>query len=182
MVMFLLVFVFLLAVGWGLVAYGTAAKSKCGINLDRISCPRCNTALPTLREPRSLRQAMWGGWTCPACGAGVDKWGREVAPIAPPTIVKSEAEMRRLLKRKIILAAPVGFCLMMLIDWTGVTGEGFPSTLEQALYQVVANTAWTVFFTVTFFYTWPYLLDRFFLTEKGRGATPRHEADRKREP
>ena len=32
------------------------------------------------RDSRSLRQSMWGGWTCPNCGTEVDKWGREVTP------------------------------------------------------------------------------------------------------
>ena len=68
-----------LVVGLALVIHGTLAKHKWGINLDSVSCPRCNTLLPVMRMPRSLQQAMWGGWTCGTCGAEVDKWGREVA-------------------------------------------------------------------------------------------------------
>lgn len=67
-----------LAVGMALVVYGTFARNRWGINLEAVSCPRCNTPLPKVREPRSLRQALWGGYTCPNCGAEVDKWGREV--------------------------------------------------------------------------------------------------------
>jgi hypothetical protein len=70
----------LLAVGGALVAYGTIAKNKWGINLSAVSCPRCHSALPKLRRPTSLRQRLWGGSMCPACGVEVDKWGREIAP------------------------------------------------------------------------------------------------------
>ncbi len=33
------------------------------------SCPRCSEPLPRIRAPTSLRQMMWGGWTCQRCGA-----------------------------------------------------------------------------------------------------------------
>ena len=181
MMIFLTVFLFLLAVGGVVVAYGTAAKSKWGINLQRVSCPRCKTSLPSMHEPRSLRQGLWGGWTCPTCGAGVDKWGQEVAASAPPTVVKAEGEVRRVLKKRLILVAPVGFCLMLLLDWTGITDGGFPSEWEEALVQVGANILWTVFFTVTFYFAWSYLLKRFFLKERGRDPVRGDEADRKRE-
>jgi len=68
----------MVAVGLVAIIYGTLAKNRWGINLDKVSCPRCNTLLPEVRTPRSLRQTMWGGWTCPNCGVDVDKWGREV--------------------------------------------------------------------------------------------------------
>ena len=69
----------LLAVGMVLVAYGTVAKNRWGINLrtlDGVSCPRCNSPQPKLRKPRSIRQAMWGGYTCVTYAAEIDKWGR----------------------------------------------------------------------------------------------------------
>jgi hypothetical protein len=69
-----------LAVGMALVIHGTLVKNKWGINLDSVSCPRCNTVLPQVRKPRSLQQSVWGGWTCPNCGVGMDKWGREMNP------------------------------------------------------------------------------------------------------
>jgi hypothetical protein len=168
----------LLAVGWVVVAYGTAAKKRWGINLEPLSCPRCSTLLPRMREPRSLRQALWGGWTCPVCGAGVDRCGREVAPIAPRTIVKPEGEMRRALKKRLILALPLCFCLMLLLDWTGVTDGGFPSTWGQALFQIGANIAWTVFFAVSLYLAMPYLLGRFFSAGKERDPGREHESDR----
>jgi hypothetical protein len=70
-----------LAVGMVLVVHGTIAKNRWGINLEEVSCPRCSKLLPKVRKPRSLRESMWGGCTCPNCGVEVDKWGRE----APPT-------------------------------------------------------------------------------------------------
>jgi len=70
-----------LAIGMVLVVYGTVAKNRWGISLEEVSCPRCNKLLPKVRKPRSLREFMWGGWTCPNCGVEVDKWGRQ----APPT-------------------------------------------------------------------------------------------------
>jgi hypothetical protein len=73
---FLLVVFGSLAIGVVLVIYGTVAKNRWGINLGELSCPCCKTQLPKLRKPQSLRQAMWGGWTCRVCGAEVDKWGR----------------------------------------------------------------------------------------------------------
>jgi hypothetical protein len=71
---------------FGLVAviYGTFAKNRWGINLGRVSCPRCNTLLPQVRKPRSLQQSMWGGCTCPNCAVEVDKWGREVNEVKSP--------------------------------------------------------------------------------------------------
>jgi uncharacterized protein with PIN domain len=71
-----------LAIGMVLVVYGTVAKNRWAISLEEVSCPRCNKLLPKVRKPRSLRESMWGGWTCPNCGVEVDKWGRQ----APPSV------------------------------------------------------------------------------------------------
>jgi hypothetical protein len=101
-----------------------------------------------------------------------------VAPIAPRTVVKPEDEMRRVLTKRLLFIAPVGFCLLLLLDWTGLTDGGFPSTWEEAIVQVGANILWTVFFTVTFFFIWRYVLERFFLTAKGRDPARGHESDR----
>jgi hypothetical protein len=77
--MILLAVIFsLLFIGVALVAYGTLVKNRWGVNLSAVSCPRCNTALPRVRQPQSIRHALWGGWTCPVCGTEVDNWGREV--------------------------------------------------------------------------------------------------------
>lgn len=165
---FLAVIFFLLAVGGALVAYGTAAKNRWGINLEPVCCPRCKTALPRLRDPRSLRQALWGGWTCPGCGAGVDKWGREVAPSAPPTVVKPEEEMARVVKKRFVLSLPVSFCLLLLLDWAGVTGTGFPSTWGEALFQIVINLLWTAALAVPLYFTLTHPFRRFSTRGKER--------------
>jgi hypothetical protein len=67
-----------LALGMVLVVYGTVVRNNWGINLAQSS--RCGTQLPEVRRATSLHQAMRGGYTCWACGADVDKWGREVQP------------------------------------------------------------------------------------------------------
>jgi len=42
----------------------------------RKTCPRCAAELPQYRKPASLKQALWGGWTCPNCGCETDRQGR----------------------------------------------------------------------------------------------------------
>ena len=61
-----------------ILVHGTAAKSKWGVNLTPPQCPRCHTAMPAFRVPKSLKQTLWGGWTCPNCACEIDKWGREI--------------------------------------------------------------------------------------------------------
>jgi hypothetical protein len=41
-------------------------------------CPGCGAALPKVRLPWSLRQALRGGHTCPACGCEIDAWGHRI--------------------------------------------------------------------------------------------------------
>jgi hypothetical protein len=77
MVLVLITFV-VLGIGMVFVIYGTIAKTKWGINVNPVLCPRCRTPLPTVRRPLNTRQALWGGYTCAGCGTEVDKWGREV--------------------------------------------------------------------------------------------------------
>jgi len=49
-----------------------------GFVLPGRKCPACGQPLPRYRKPASRRQALWGGWTCPACGCEVDRNGRKV--------------------------------------------------------------------------------------------------------
>ncbi len=42
------------------------------------SCPKCGNPLPRLRMPKSISQALRGGWICPNCGTEVDRAGRRV--------------------------------------------------------------------------------------------------------
>jgi hypothetical protein len=67
-----------LAIGAVLVIHGTLAKNRWGINFESVACPRCGTPAPRRRVPQSLREELWGGWTCRNCGVRVDKWGREL--------------------------------------------------------------------------------------------------------
>jgi hypothetical protein len=46
--------------------------------LNGVTCPRCGTVAPFFRKPTSLRQALWGGWTCANCGCNMDRWGKEI--------------------------------------------------------------------------------------------------------
>jgi hypothetical protein len=39
-------------------------------------CPTCGTQQPARRKPTSLRQLMWGGWTCSNCGTEIDRHGK----------------------------------------------------------------------------------------------------------
>ena len=61
-----------------LVVLGTKRRGKMGINFSRPACPRCGTQMPLFRKPTSVRQTLWGGWTCPDCGCEIDKWGKEI--------------------------------------------------------------------------------------------------------
>jgi len=58
------------------IVVGTVIMTRRGFNVRALNCPQCGTTLPTLRKPTSLRQALWGGWTCASCGCETDKWGR----------------------------------------------------------------------------------------------------------
>jgi ssDNA-binding Zn-finger/Zn-ribbon topoisomerase 1 len=55
-------------------------KSKWSINPDRVNCPDCGEPMPRVRRPRTMKQALWGGWTCPKCGCDMDKWGEKTGP------------------------------------------------------------------------------------------------------
>lgn len=73
--------------GVALVAYGTIAKNRWGLNVQKVNCPRCGQPMPVKREPVSRNQRLWGGWTCTTCGCDMDKWGREsfsTTPIGKP--------------------------------------------------------------------------------------------------
>jgi hypothetical protein len=72
-----------LLVGILLVAFGTVTKNQWGINLEPVNCPACGSPMPQVRQPKSLRQALWGGGTCGNCGCEMDKWGR----LTTPTVV-----------------------------------------------------------------------------------------------
>jgi len=66
-----------------LVLYGTSVRNRWGINAKAVHCPHCDTPAPRVRIPKGLREFLWGGWTCTACGTRVDKWGREEGHRSP---------------------------------------------------------------------------------------------------
>lgn len=66
----------LFGIGGVVVVISTQRKGRWGFNLDPVSCPQCGQLQPSSRLPTSLRQGLWGGWTCRACGTEMDKWGR----------------------------------------------------------------------------------------------------------
>ena len=41
-------------------------------------CPKCGSQLPRIRKPTSIKQLIWGGWTCPRCGCEIDKRGTQI--------------------------------------------------------------------------------------------------------
>ena len=53
-----------------IIAIGLTQKPK--------HCPKCNTLLPKVRKPKNIRQALWGGGTCPNCGCEVNRKGIEI--------------------------------------------------------------------------------------------------------
>ena len=163
-----------LGVGGLAVLYGTVAKNKWGINIGPVQCPRCGAPAPSPPEPRSLREARWGYWTCPVCAAQVDKWGREVAAGGPRGDAKRVRLTRPSLRKKFTVILAGGyFCLTLLLDWIGVgiAHRGFPSTLGEASFQVLAAAAETALFTALYYLAAKYLLERFF-PRGDRGSRP----------
>jgi ribosomal protein L37AE/L43A len=76
---------FLRAALWGFVFGGILVALVTGIarkiwerKSGQLQCPRCHSQPAVIRMQRSLREFMWGGWTCSTCGAKVDKRGREL--------------------------------------------------------------------------------------------------------
>lgn len=41
-------------------------------------CPNCGQMLPSVRLPRSFREALRGAWRCPHCGALVNRAGQKI--------------------------------------------------------------------------------------------------------
>jgi hypothetical protein len=158
----------LLAIGVVGLICGTIAKNRWGINLESVSCPRCNTLFPQIRQPQNVRQALWGGGTCAKCGTEVDKWGREMTSRerrCPVGGLKGEDQMRSLLKRRLaVYSAGVFFLLSLLFAWLGmrsVTGKVMwgPCRLWTSVLGVAIVE--TVAFTALFYSASIYLLESF---------------------
>ena len=65
----------LVVVGLLVVRDTVRRRGRWGINLRKPSCASCGAELAAVRVPGSMRQMIWGGWTCPGCGQQLDKWG-----------------------------------------------------------------------------------------------------------
>jgi len=61
-----------------MIVFALAAKVQADVNA-RGGCPHCQTPVPRYRTPTSLRQAVWGGWTCENCGTEMDRHGMQLA-------------------------------------------------------------------------------------------------------
>jgi hypothetical protein len=150
-----------------LVIYGTITKNRWGINTDQVFCPRCNTPLPRIRKPQTLQEALWGGGSCSACGANIDKWGRELVSHekrSPPGTAQREGNTRKVLQRKLIIfTASSFFCSSLLLDWLEVLPHmgGLTSSLIGWIVLVAYSVVETVIFTALFYFAWTRLLDRF---------------------
>ena len=164
-----------IGIGMALVVYGTIAKNRWGINLDPVSCPRCNTQLPQIRQPQDLRQRMWGGGTCPSCGVEVDKWGREIAchPPRSSTISVGGHSQQQLLRthkiKFLIISASTYFLLTLLFklfnltllfNWLGIEPAkvGLPFTLGVWLVLLRSAVVDTAIFTALFYFGWFHLV------------------------
>jgi hypothetical protein len=55
-------------------------SGRWGVNFAKVNCPKCGQRMPSVRHPTSMRQALWGGWTCRNCACEIDKYGKEIAP------------------------------------------------------------------------------------------------------
>jgi hypothetical protein len=97
--MFLLlaiIFFLILFVGLILVIADTIRGSgRFGVNLKIPDCPTCGKKLPAVRTPKSIKQAMWGGTTCPSCGTEVDKWGKIIQSKSEPDDFPKQIEQTK---------------------------------------------------------------------------------------
>ena len=44
--------------------------------LRKVTCPRCGREQEQRRKSVRLIKFLWGGRTCPNCGANIDQWGK----------------------------------------------------------------------------------------------------------
>lgn len=42
-------------------------------------CPNCGEQMPRFRDPESLRQEAFGGWTCSNCRTELDRFGTDIS-------------------------------------------------------------------------------------------------------
>jgi hypothetical protein len=68
-------FLIMVMAGAVVAAAAGAAVLAIALLLPRKACPKCSTLLPPFRMPGGAREAMLGGWRCPACGARIARDG-----------------------------------------------------------------------------------------------------------
>ncbi|MEO7192371.1 MAG: hypothetical protein ABI051_15065 [Vicinamibacterales bacterium] len=118
------------------MAYGTLARNRFGININSVVCPRCTTHLPRTREPNGLRQKLWGGWTCPVCRAEIDKWGRELPNVhAPNNLSDGHREPKRRFLSTLRGSLTSYFAVTMFTGWD--FSFRYPSSAPEWLLYVI---------------------------------------------
>lgn len=103
--------------------------------ISKISCEKCGYRLPKSRVPQSSRQAMWGGWICPNCGAELDRKGRVIGKGTSQLVEKESQPANASINEKKkagcwiwpvlvlgILLSIAGFCLGSIIIYGEISG------------------------------------------------------------
>ncbi|MFN7054829.1 helix-turn-helix domain-containing protein [Hyphomonas sp.] len=62
--------------GGAAIGVSLSVPDAWAIDLSARSCPVCDHPLPAIRTPKSVGQALRGGWTCSQCGSTVSKTGK----------------------------------------------------------------------------------------------------------
>lgn len=154
-----------------LLVYGTLAKRRWGISLRRAACPRCGTPDPLVRQPTSRWQTFLSGWTCEACGLGVDKWGREMALVGlpPRTAYRTEAEVRSALRKRTLVRALVALPVGMLLEFY-VKGGGLPTSWAEVVIGGCDTLVTVGLITATFYFLAERQLIRRFRENRPQGS------------
>jgi hypothetical protein len=79
---------------------------------------------------------------------------------ADPSLQR-DVELRKFVKKELIILAPLCFSLILLLDWSGITDGGFPSTSSQTAIQVSANVVQTAFLLIVSYFVLTNVFKRF---------------------
>ncbi|MFC1733352.1 hypothetical protein ACFL6I_23885, partial [candidate division KSB1 bacterium] len=64
--------IIIFAIAFFLLRWGIIKSVK---YLKTIKCPKCGAKPPLFRIPKNIKQAFFGGWTCPKCNIDIDRKG-----------------------------------------------------------------------------------------------------------